>query len=263
MICPKCFKKLTKINKSFICNNNHTYDISKEGYINLLLSKTNAGDNRELIEGRINFLNKNFYKPLADEIISILINRFKTNPFKLCDCGCGIGYYSKLFQKNLSNIELVGTDISKDAIKYAAKNDKTSTYIVSSNQKIPFENNYFDCLIHIFSPTFEKEAYRLLQKEGFLIIVSPGKEHLYELKQQLYSDPYYNKIEDNKCNLFSNILTKNLKYKINVTCDDFHNLIKMTPYYYKTKKEDINKIIFEDSLSITIDFIIHVFKPIS
>ena len=64
MQCPKCFNKLIRENNSYKCMNNHCYDISKEGYINLLLSKTNAGDNKDLIEGRINFLSKDFYYPL-------------------------------------------------------------------------------------------------------------------------------------------------------------------------------------------------------
>lgn len=262
MLCPKCFKELNKVNKSYVCVNNHTYDISKEGYVNLLLSKTNAGDNKELIDGRINFLNKNYYKPLSNEIISILDNKFKNNPFSLCDCGCGIGYYSKNLKTYFKKIDLYGCDISKDAIKYAAKHDNNSLYIVSSNQKIPFENNFFDCLIHIFSPIFEEEAKRILKNEGILILVTPGKEHLYELKQMLYSNPYYNKVEEQNFVNFIKTDEINLKYSININLEDFHNLIKMTPYYYKTKKEDIFKVNFKEQITITIDFIISLYNPI-
>lgn len=261
MICPKCFSKLTKVNKSYICINNHNYDISKEGYINLLLSKTNAGDNKDLIEGRINFLKKDYYKPLVLEIINILKEYNDLPNINLCDCGCGIGYYSRQLKESFNNINIYGTDISKDAIKYAAKSDKNTTYIVSSNQKIPFEDKFFDILIHIFSPVFIEEAKRIIKDDGILIIVSPGKKHLYELKELLYSSPYYNKIEEENYLNFNKIISKNLIYKIDIDCATFHDLIKMTPYYYKTKKEDINKISFDDTISITIDFIISCFKP--
>ena len=50
--------------------------------------------------------------------------------------------------------------------------------------------------IHIFSPIFIEEAKRIIKDDGILIIVSPGKKHLYELKELLYSSPYYNKIEE-------------------------------------------------------------------
>ena len=261
MQCPKCFKILNKENNSYKCSNNHCYDISKEGYINLLLSKTNAGDNKELIDGRINFLSNDFYYPLVQEIIQILNNYYSNSSFNLCDCGCGIGYYSKHLINSLKNINLYGIDISKDAIKYAAKNDKKSHYIVASNQHIPFENDYFNTLLHIFSPIFEDEAFRVIKNDGLLIIVSPGKEHLFELKQQLYTNPYYNKIEEENFKFFERKISKNLQYKIQVNLTQFHDLIKMTPYYYKTKKEDIEKINFNDTLEITIDFIISVLSP--
>lgn len=261
MQCPKCFNQLIKENNSYKCMNKHCYDISKEGYINLLLSKTNAGDNKDLIEGRINFLSKDFYYPLVNKIVEILNEKFNDSSFNLCDCGCGIGYYSKKINEANNNADLYGIDISKDAIKYAAKNDKKSLYVVASNQHIPFENNYFDVLLHIFSPIFEDEAYRIIKTNGILIVVTPGKEHLYELKQKLYSNPYYNKIEDQNYKFFTNKITTNLNYQISLNLSDFHNLIKMTPYYYKTKKEDIEKIKFEGSTSVTVDFIISIFLP--
>lgn len=259
MLCPKCLSKLYKENNSFKCINNHTYDISKEGYINLLLSKTNSGDNKDLINGRINFLNKDYYYPLVDEIIKIISNNDKKQ-LNLCDCGCGIGYYAKKIKASLPFISLVGSDISKEAIKYAAKNDKSNTYIVASNQKIPFENEYFDYILHVFSPLFENEAKRLLKKTGKLILVTPGALHLFELKEMIYSNPYYNIIEDVNYKNFNLENSKNLKYKISINCEDFHNLVKMTPYYYKTKKEDIEKINFDGNIFITIDFIISIFS---
>ena len=44
MLCPKCRLPLTKLDRTYKCSNNHSYDISKYGYVNLLLSKTNCGD---------------------------------------------------------------------------------------------------------------------------------------------------------------------------------------------------------------------------
>lgn len=260
MLCPKCFKQLHYENHCYKCVNNHSYDISKEGYVNLLLSKTNSGDNLDLVRGRINFLNRDFYFPLVKEIINILKDKFKDQLFKLCDCGCGIGYYSKHLKEALKNLDLTGVDISKDAIKYCAKNDKNSLYIVASNQKIPFEDSYFDCLLHIFSPIFLDEVKRLLNDRGILILVAPGVKHLYELKEMLYTNPYYNKIDNLILNDFSKVLEKNLEYKIDVTLDDFLNLIKMTPYFYKTKKSDIENINFKGTISITVEFIISVFS---
>lgn len=260
MICPKCNKPLTLINKTYKCLNNHSYDVSKEGYCNLLLSKTNSGDNKDLVNARINFLSKDFYQNLALHLIRIYKTYYNNKNVTICDCGCGTGYYTKKLATALLNNTFYGIDISKEAIKYCAKNDKNSHYIVASNQKIPFENNYFDSTFHIFSPVFEESSNKVLKDDGIMIVVTPGKMHLYELKEMLYSNPYFNKIDDVNYSLFNKIDHQEISYKIDLSYDDFINLLKMTPYYYKTNKQDILKISFTNTISITIDFIISIYN---
>ena len=42
LACPKCHQQLHLENKTLKCENNHCYDISKRGYINLLLNPDKA-----------------------------------------------------------------------------------------------------------------------------------------------------------------------------------------------------------------------------
>ena len=44
LACPKCHQQLHLENKTLKCENNHCYDISKRGYINLLLNPDKARD---------------------------------------------------------------------------------------------------------------------------------------------------------------------------------------------------------------------------
>ena len=76
LVCPKCKEKLVKIENSYKCLNNHSFDISKEGYVNLLLSKSNAGDNDLLIKSRHNFLNKGYYEDLAHKLKEIILQQY-------------------------------------------------------------------------------------------------------------------------------------------------------------------------------------------
>ena len=65
-ICPVCKEKLYAQNKSLVCNNNHTFDIAKSGYVNLLLSKQAGknvhGDNKLMVRARRDFLSKGTLK---------------------------------------------------------------------------------------------------------------------------------------------------------------------------------------------------------
>ena len=244
LVCPKCKSKLDKINNSYKCINNHSYDISKYGYVNLLLSKTNAGDDKMMVDARYNFLSKNYYLPLAKSIINVLSNYIQKDSLIL-DGGCGTGYYDSVIKATYSHI--IGYDISKDAITKAAKLNKDLMYFVASS------NN-------IFTPTFENEVSRLLKDDGILLIVAPKDNHLIELKKAIYENTYLN--EENIPS-FNNLYLDRCEELISsskLSKDDLDNLIKMTPYFYKTSKENLDKIKNIDSLNVTFAFNIYIYK---
>ena len=111
MICPNCKTKLQKIDNSYKCKNNHSFDISKQGYVNLLLNSSNSGDNKEMINARCHFLEKGYFEPLLNEIIKTIQS---LNINNILDIGCGEGYYDRGIKKKI-NVNIVGVDISKEA----------------------------------------------------------------------------------------------------------------------------------------------------
>lgn len=252
LICPKCFNKLTKENKSYKCTNNHTYDISKEGYTNLLLSRTSCGDSIQSCQCRKLFLDSHYYENLVLHIKDILISQ---NVKTVLDIGCGVGYYSKY----LSNyFDMTGIDISKEAVKLASKHDKKSSYFVASSFALPFESSSFDSAISIFAPISVDEIKRVLKNNKCFILVLPNTNHLIELKTAIYDKPYLNKTDNNLLPL--SLLDKSyVTYKVNINNDDLNRLVQMTPYFYKTKKEDLDKLNKYNMLEVTIDFICYTY----
>ena len=62
ILCPVCKEKLSQNEKSYKCLNNHSFDISKQGYLNLSLSSSkNTGDEKNMIKARKAFLDKDYY----------------------------------------------------------------------------------------------------------------------------------------------------------------------------------------------------------
>ena len=72
MICPVCGKQLNKVLNTYRCLNNHCFDVSKEGYVNLLLNSKHSGDNKEMIRSRSLFLNKGYFEKLRQETIEVI-----------------------------------------------------------------------------------------------------------------------------------------------------------------------------------------------
>ena len=253
MLCPVCQKKLKKIDNCYKCENKHSYDISKQGYINLLLNSKNSGDNKEMINSRYEFLKKGYFNNLLLNIIEVLKSISIQN---ILDIGCGEGYYDRGIKKAIE-ADIIGLDISKEACLKAAKLSKDILYVVSSSNKLPFEDNEFDLLLNIFAPHNEEEFSRVCNK--YILKVIPNKEHLIELKKLLYSDVIIK--EEKKLNFtnFKEIKHKHVKYKVIV--DDLFELFKMTPYFYKTKY-DMEVFEKNNNCEMTCDFSILLYEKI-
>lgn len=247
--CPKCKNELILTNKTYKCCNNHCYDLSKEGYVNLLMNKSFAGDNKEMVSARNDFLNKGYYFFVIGAILEKI-----DNSSIILDCGCGEGYYTNYISQN-KDITLYGTDVSKSAIQKAAKKDVENkvTYFVSSIYNLPVVNDSIDCILNICAPLCEEEFKRVLKQKGRLIKVIPAKEHLIELKEVLYDEVYLND-DELTLNCFKQVKRTNLCQKKIVEGKDIKNLFMMTPYYYKTPKEAIFKLENLHSLEITMSF---------
>lgn len=252
IICPVCKNKLTKINNTYKCINNHSYDISKQGYINLNMHNSqNTGDNNEMINARKDFLEKGYYDFLLNEV-----NKLLSMDDSLVDLACGEGYYTSRFIAK----DKIGIDLSKQGLKIASKNDKNTTYLLNSIFHNPLENNSADRIITIFAPIAKEEIVRVLKKNGKFILVKPDEKHLYELKQAIYDNPYLNQIEDIEIDGLT--LEKEIKISNKATLNnkDIHNLFMMTPYYNTTSKNDKEKLEFIDDLEITFSFIVDVYS---
>ena len=275
LICPFCQKPLSDSGtKSYICEQNHSFDISKEGYINLLpvnkKKSKSPGDNEMMISARRMFLESGYYDTLIESLVSLIANEFsfENNEFSVLDSGCGEGYYSEKVFNNIPNLsaKVFGTDISKFAIKSAAKKYKNNFYFVSSVYNLPIADNSIDVVLSIFAPIHPEEFYRVLSNKGYVIVVSPAENHLKELAELIYDNfrPHENNTTVEMPTLFEKHLSKRTTFEIEIKdSETLLALLKMTPYYWNTSKESMEKLNNCNDINITCDFNITVFKPLN
>lgn len=253
LICPICNKPLQKVERSAICENKHSFDYAKQGYLNLLIKQSvDHGDNKEMVQARTDFLNSGGYEFLKNELVKI---SEEYQPDTLCDLGCGEGYYTTDLQAN----EKYGFDMSKDALKHASRTDSSTQYAVASIFRLPLPDESCDMATTCFAPFAKDEIERVLKNDGRFVFVSPGPKHLFELKDLIYETPYENIIKPLETNMF--------KEKEYIISNVFHcdkdvliSLFKMTPYYHRTKSEDIEKLNEQNGMDITAEFVIRIYQ---
>ena len=252
ILCPNCSNVLTRYEAAYKCINNHSFDISSQGYVNLSLHKSKTtGDNPEMIVARHNFLNKGYYQFLRDKV-----NEYIDENDSLIDLACGEGYYTSFFKAK----DKIGIDLSKNGLKKASKADPNTTYLLNSIFHNPLQDKCADKIITIFAPIAKEEIVRLLKDNGQFILVKPNVNHLIELKQAIYENPYLNEIED--IDIKGMKIIKHLEIDNNACLnnEDLKNLFMMTPYVNTTAKADIEKLDKIDNLNVTFSFIIDIYQ---
>ncbi len=270
IICPKCKSLLQQSGKMLKCAEGHTYDFSKEGYVNLLLANqknsNNPGDNKSMINARESFLSQGHYNFLIEKIESVVKEYYdisKVKTLNMLDLGCGSGYYTRsIFKKEISN--KLGIDISKVAVAKAAKKDKASLYVVASNFDLPVAASSIDLLFNIFSPLSLMELSRVLKPEGLLIKVIPTGNHMKEVAEKVYENfiPHESNIESKieADDSFTIVQVESLESRILLAGQELHDFISMTPYFYKFKDGQLEAIA---ELLVTLSFELIVAKRMS
>ena len=263
IICPNCKSPLHQVERTVKCQNGHSFDFAKQGYLNLLLANqkktNNPGDNKIMLNAREAFLTKGHYDFLIEGIEASInsLDEFtadKDEIIQLLDLGCGTGFYTRNIFK-ARNFEKIGVDISKIGIAKAAVKDKKSTYIVGSVFNVPLANNSLDLLLNIFAPLHLEELKRILKPKGYFVKVIPTGDHMREVAELVYEKFIAHKSsiqeEIEADSLFRIVKVENFKKTIFLSDQDLFNFISMTPYLYKFKEGQIESL---KELSVTISF---------
>lgn len=262
-ICPVCGENLSESESRYFCANNHSFDKAKSGYVNLLpnnLPSGNHGDNKLMISARHSFLEKGYYLPLRDKLCEAIGEIAFENSVVL-DAGCGEGWYTKGIFDFLKNACVLALDISKDAVKIAAKRDKNIKCAVASVFHLPVADESVDVCVSVFSPLCESEFERVLKKGGFFVYVIPRENHLWSLKKALYDEPYKNSVKPYEMEKFSFVKKVSVDGVLKPSSkEDVENLFKMTPYYYKTSQKDAQKLYESEIGEIEYSFEILIFR---
>ena len=264
LICPVCGLPLEKTERTYRCEKGHSYDIAKKGYVNLMMSQSSSkkrhGDDKLMVAARRDFLDKGYYAPLQKAVVEAAA-KFAADGAVIIDAGCGEGYYTAAAAEKLPDADIYGIDISKDALIYAAKRSRELTLAAASASDIPIQSGCADVIVSIFAPIFPDEAARLLCDNGVIVRAVPLEEHLFELKKAIYQKAYKNPPDDFRLDGFEIISKEELRYTLTLeSSKDIEALFMMTPYYYKTSREDQQRLLERDCLETEAAFGVIVYK---
>src|SRR5690554_6516317 len=194
--CPVCGQSLTNDKKRWLCSAGHSFDQARQGYLNLLIAqhkKSKApGDTLDMVDARQRVLDSQLYQPISDLlnqwVLDIALSQ--GGALQIADIGCGEGYYTQRLQQMLSDYQvahqLYGVDISKEALRRAAKRSKDIHWLVASGGQLPFSPQNLDIIISLFTNLMPQGFAKVLKEKAPVILISTGANHLIELRQLVY-----------------------------------------------------------------------------
>ncbi len=254
--CPICQENLTLVESSLKCNNRHSFDLAKFGYVNLAPQiKQSANYDKENFQNRQQILEAGFYQAILEAISDLLSN--SKNAKTILDIGCGEGFYSRKLQESHSEKTFYAFDISKDSVQIAAKSEPNwaVNWFVGDLARLPIKDASMDILLDIFSPANYGEFRRVLSKDGILIKVIPTENHLKEIRQrvqdQLTNKDYSNQdIKNHFQEHFTILSSQTASLTKTITAEQLQALLSMTPLLFHI---DQSKIDWSQLTEITIE----------
>ena len=254
--CPICQENLTLVETSLKCDNHHSFDLAKFGYVNLAPQiKQSANYDKENFQNRQQILEDGFYQAILKGISDILAT--KPSAKTVLDIGCGEGFYSRKLQEVHPEKTFYAFDISKDSVQIAAKSEPNwaVNWFVGDLARLPIKDTSMDILLDIFSPANYGEFRRVLSKDGILIKVIPTENHLKEIRQmvqeQLTKKDYSNQdIKEHFQEHFSIQSSQIASLTKPITAEQRQALLSMTPLLFHI---DQSKIDWSQLTKITIE----------
>jgi len=179
--CPLCGGAFSLREKSFVCEKRHTYDIARQGYVNFVPGQKEMFYKKELFESRAKVFEADVYAPVVARLSRAIEQFVPKEPSVLLDAGCGEGYYTKNVCDQMA-MTRIGFDLSKDAVRLAAKGRPAAHFFAADLKNIPIRDRSVDVLLDIFTPANYAEFARVLAPEGVLIKLAPRSGYLRELR---------------------------------------------------------------------------------
>lgn len=274
LACPLDGDELHRSGSTWRCGVGHSFDIAKQGYVNLLPVQNkrsqDPGDSKEMVAARQRFLNAGHYQPIADAVSQAALTQEPDAAgdasLSCLDAGCGEGYYLRELSKASDQaagekqaLSLLGVDISKWAVLAAAKQGKQAgkhaSWVVGSNANLPVQPSTLDLVLCMFGFPVYPEFARVLKPGGVLIMVEAGPDHLRELREIIYPSLKPERKEERQApDGFTPLGTESLRYALTLEgAEAIADLLAMTPHLYRASAEGREKAAALASLSVTVD----------
>lgn len=262
------------------CDSGHLFDRAKQGYLNLLPVQHKAsrdpGDDKAMVVARRRVLDDGLFLPIADAVAAFVYQHATAaiSRLRVVDAGCGEGYYLDHLLAAAEQWSLVATlhaagyDISKSAVRAAARRRQDVNWAVASNRQPPVARGSVDVVLSLFGFPHWPQFEAMLAPQGLVLLVDAGADHLLELREIIYpkvvraapSPP-----ADALARGWLNVFKRPLDYGMTLTsAEQIQALLAMTPHAHRISAAGREALCAMTRLNVTVNVVLRAMaRPVT
>ena len=196
--CPHCGADLDLADPAVSCPNRHSFDVARQGYLNLLPGDARAGmgDTAAMVAARAGFLGAGHYGDITDAVVdaaalALTNGAADSSPAGGADgccieLGAGTGHYLTRVLDAMPERTGLALDVSTHAARRAAgAHPRVAAVVCDAWAPLPVRSSVAALVLSVFAPRNGSEIARVLRPGGALAVVAPTAAHLAELVQTL------------------------------------------------------------------------------
>jgi 23S rRNA (guanine745-N1)-methyltransferase len=237
--CPVCGEALSEADGSLRCPAGHSFDVARQGYVNLVPGRA---DSPEMVEAREAFLRAGHFRPLsaalADEATQV------GGAAVAVDVGAGTGHHLAGVLDALPDARGIAIDASPAALRRAARSHERAAAIGADAWKpLPLRDGIAAIVLSVFAPRNAEEIARVLAPPdagpagpgagGVLLAVTPTTRHLHELVGPLgllsVPDDKEDRLDAQLAGHFGLAKRRTIEHAMFLTSEESAQLVRMGP----------------------------------
>jgi 23S rRNA (guanine745-N1)-methyltransferase len=183
--CPHCHRPLARDERTWRCDEGHTFDVARQGYVNLAAGRAvHGGDTARMLDARTSVLEAGHLDVVTDAVTAACDG---LPPGALVEVGAGPAHHLARVRRRLGPRRGVALDVSAAAAKRAARVDPRwiTAVVADAWGPWPLLDGVAAAVLVIFAPRNHSEAARVLVPDGRVVVVTPARDHLAELVSPL------------------------------------------------------------------------------
>lgn len=225
-----------------------------------------TGDSAEMVMARDRFLGGGHYQPVASAVASAAGRLDSADPGLVLDLAGGTGYYLAAVLAALPERLGACVDLSAPALRRAARAHPRAAAIgADAWQALPFASGSAALVLSVFGPRNPGEIRRVLSPGGSLIVVTPGPDHLRELREALGLIGIDARKADRLADAYGAPVVSPVRYSLSLGHPDVIDLAAMGPSARHIGAEDLAARVssLPASVSVTVDVEVRAFSGAS